>query len=87
MFFAVNYAIKNVRILLRKCKVTVMKMIHVISLLLVVLGGFNFALSGIGINLFHTMFGGANLTILYIVIGVSTLYHVVPVLKTHLAAL
>lgn len=64
-----------------------MKMIHVITLFLVILGGLHFALTGFGINLLGTVFGGANLTILYIVMGVSTIYHVLPVLRTHLAAL
>ena len=49
--FYADYAIKKVRIILRKCKVSFMKLIHVISLLLVVLGGLHIALSGLGINL------------------------------------
>ncbi len=65
-----------------------MKMIHVLTLFLVVFGGLHFALTGFGVDLIGTVFGTAtNLTILYIVMGVSTLYHVVPMLKTHLAAL
>jgi uncharacterized membrane protein YuzA (DUF378 family) len=64
-----------------------MKMIHVITLFLVILGGLHFALTGFGINLLGTVFGGVNLTVLYIVMGISTIYHVVPVLKTHLSTL
>lgn len=64
-----------------------MKVIHVITLFLVILGGLHFALTGFGINLLTAVFGGLNLTLLYIVIGVSTVYHVMPVLRTHLAAI
>jgi uncharacterized membrane protein YuzA (DUF378 family) len=65
-----------------------MKMIHVLTLFLVVLGGLHFALTGFGMDLIGTIFGtGTNLTILYIVMGVSTLYHVVPMLKTQVSAL
>ncbi len=61
-----------------------MKVIHVITLFLVILGGLHFALTGFGINLLTAVFGGMNLTILYIVMGVSTIYHVLPILRTHL---
>lgn len=65
-----------------------MKMIHVLTLFLVVLGGMHFTMMGFGVNLIGTIFGtGTNLTFLHIVIGLSTLYHVTPMLKTHLAAL
>ncbi len=64
-----------------------MKVIHVITLFLVILGGLHFALTGFGINLLGTVFGGMNLKILYIVMGVSTIYHVLPVLRTHLASI
>ena len=64
-----------------------MKMIHVITLFLVILGGLNLILSGLGINLFGILFGHANLTVLSIVIGVSIVYHVMPLLKKQLAAL
>jgi uncharacterized membrane protein YuzA (DUF378 family) len=65
-----------------------MKMIHVLTLFLVVLGGMHYALMGFGTDLIGTIFGtGTNLTILHIVIGLSTLYHVTPMLKTHLATL
>ncbi len=64
-----------------------MKVIHVITLFLVILGGLHFALTGFGINLLHAVFGGMNLTILYIVMGLSTIYHVLPVLRSHLAAI
>lgn len=61
-----------------------MKVIHVITLFLVILGGLHFALTGFGINLLTAVFGGLNLTILYIVMGLSTIVHVMPVLRTHL---
>ena len=64
-----------------------MKVIHVITLFLVILGGLHFALTGFGINLLPALFGTMNLTILYIVMGVSTIYHVLPVLRTHLASI
>lgn len=64
-----------------------MKMIHVLSLFLVILGGVHFALAGFGVDLLGMIFGGANLTILYIAMGVSTLYHVIPVFKAQVAAL
>ena len=64
-----------------------MKMIHVIALLLVVLGGVHFALSGLGINLLAILFGGGHLAVLYIAMGVSTLYVAMPALKAKLAAL
>ena len=64
-----------------------MKMIHVISLFLVILGGLHFALTGIGINLIGAIFGHADITILYIVMGLSTIYHVMPLMKTHMSNL
>ncbi len=68
--------------------VRTMKMIHVLTLFLVVFGGLHFVLTGFGINLIGTIFGhSTNLMLLYIVMGVSTLYHVVPMLKTHLHTL
>jgi uncharacterized membrane protein YuzA (DUF378 family) len=65
----------------------VTKVIHVITLFLVILGGLHFALTGFGIALLPAIFGTLNLTILYIVMGVSTIYHVAPLLRTHLSAL
>lgn len=64
-----------------------MKLVHVITLFLVILGGLHFALTGFGINLLGTIFGGTNMTLLYIVMGLSTIYHVMPLLRTHLAAI
>lgn len=64
-----------------------MKMIHVISLLLVILGGVHFVLTGLGIGFLTTIFGGSNLTVLYVLMGISTLHHMIPVFKTHLATL
>ena len=64
-----------------------LKVIHVLTLFLVILGGLHFALTGFGINLLTAVFGGMNLTILYIVMGVSTIIQVLPVLRTHLNAI
>ena len=64
-----------------------MKLIHVISLFLVILGGLHLVLTGLGVNFLVTIFGGANLSILFILMGVSILHHGIPVLKSHLAAL
>ena len=65
-----------------------MKMIHVITLFLVVIGGLHLALTGLGVNLLGTVFGiTTNLTMLYVVIGISTIYHVVPMLKTNISTL
>lgn len=64
-----------------------MKMIHVIAMFLVIIGGIHFALTGIGIDLFGAIFGGANLMILYIAIGVSTLYFAIPVFRAKISAL
>lgn len=60
-----------------------MKLVHVITLFLVILGGLHFALTGFGINLLTAVFGGLNMTLLYIVIGLSTIFHVMPLLRTH----
>ena len=65
-----------------------MKMIHVITLFLVVIGGLHLALTGLGINLLGTVLGvTTNLTMLYVVIGISTIYHIVPMLKHNLTTL
>jgi uncharacterized membrane protein YuzA (DUF378 family) len=59
-----------------------MKLVHMITLFLVVIGGLHLTLSGIGINLFGTVFGtGTDITTIFtVLIGLSTLYHVVPML-------
>lgn len=67
--------------------VTNMKMIQIISVFMVILGGLHFALLGLGINVLGMIFGGANIAIIHIVIGVSTLYHIVPMFKARIAAL
>ena len=63
-----------------------MKIFHVLTLLLVVIGGLHFALNGIGIDLLGTVFG-QHIAAFHIAIGLATLYHVVPSLKAKLAAL
>ena len=63
-------------------------MIQVITLLMLVIGGLHFALTGIGIDLLGQVFGtGKNLTVIYLLMGVSTLYHGVPMLKNNLKTL
>ena len=62
-----------------------MKIVHLISLLLVVLGGVHAVLGTIGMNLFGTVFGGGMIvTVLQLVIGIATIYYVFPLLKTRL---
>ncbi len=63
-----------------------MKLIHVLMLFLVVIGGLHFALSGIGIDLVGSLFG-ANMSALYVIMGISTLYYAVPVLTQKLSSL
>ncbi len=63
-----------------------MKLIHVLMLFLVVIGGLHFALSGIGIDLVGSLFG-ANMSVLYVIMGLSTLYISVPVLTEKLGKL
>lgn len=65
-----------------------MKLLHVLTLFFVVIGGLHFALAGIGIDLLGTVFGtGTHLTVLYIIMGISTLYHVLPMLTAKLSSL
>lgn len=65
-----------------------MKLIHVLMLFMVVIGGLHFALAGVGIDLLGAVFGaGSHLTILYIIMGLSTLYYVVPMLTAKLSTL
>lgn len=63
-----------------------MKLIHVLMLFLVVIGGLHFALSGIGIDLVGSLFG-TNMSVLYVIMGLSTLYYAVPVLTEKLSKL
>jgi uncharacterized membrane protein YuzA (DUF378 family) len=62
-------------------------MFQVITWFLVVIGGLQFALSGIGINLMDSVFGGSHQALMGVAIGMSVLYHAVPALKSHLAKL
>lgn len=65
-----------------------MKLVHVLMLLFVVIGGLHFALTGIGIDLIGSLFGvGAHLAVLYIIMGLSTLYLSVPLLTSKLSTL
>lgn len=61
-----------------------MKLIHVISLLLVVIGGLHFALTAIGINLLGMVFGSLNMAIVNLLIGLSIIQHVWPSVKGEL---
>jgi uncharacterized membrane protein YuzA (DUF378 family) len=63
-----------------------MKIIHLIALFLVVLGGVHVALGAIGIDMFGTLLGtGVHMTVINFLIGIATVYYVLPMLKTHLA--
>ena len=61
-----------------------MKLIHVISLLLVVIGGLHFALTAIGINLLGMVFGTLNMSIINLLIGLAIVNHVLPSVKSEL---
>ena len=65
-----------------------MKLIHVLTLFFVVIGGLHFALSGIGIDLLGSLLGaGGHLTAFYVILGLSILYHGVPMLTNKLSTL
>ncbi len=59
-----------------------MKFIHFITLFLVILGGLNWGLIGlVDLNLVTTLFGtGVLTTLVYIMVTVSTFYHVFPIM-------
>ncbi len=63
-----------------------MKLIHVISLLLVVIGGLHFALIAININLLGMLFGSLNMSIVNLLIGLAIIQHVLPSVKAELGA-
>lgn len=63
-----------------------MKLVHVLMMFLVVIGGLHFALTGIGIDLVGALFG-THMSILYVLMGLSTLYYAVPVLTQKLSTL
>lgn len=63
-----------------------MKMVHMVTLFLVILGGLHFALMGLGINLLGIIFGGIPIAVIHLAIGASTLYHVLPIFKARLAS-
>ncbi len=64
-----------------------MKIIHLITLFLVVLGGLNLVLTTVGVDLLGILLGaGIHITILHLVIGLGTVYYVFPMLRSHLAA-
>jgi uncharacterized membrane protein YuzA (DUF378 family) len=62
-----------------------MKFFHVITLLLVLLGGLNWGLVGlINLNLITTMLGtGALTTITYLLVTVASFYHIFPMVMKH----
>ncbi|MBN8544053.1 MAG: hypothetical protein J0M34_07305 [Alphaproteobacteria bacterium] len=64
-----------------------MKIIHLITLFLVVLGGVHTIFSTLGIDMLGTLLGsGIHMTIIHFVIGLGTVYYVLPMLKSHLAS-
>ena len=65
-----------------------MKIIHVLTLILAVIGGVHFTLMGFGTDIIGTIFGtGDHMTMVHMAIGLSILWHITPMLKTHLATL
>jgi uncharacterized membrane protein YuzA (DUF378 family) len=65
-----------------------MKMIHVITLFMAIIGGMHFVLTGIGgTDLITTIFGTTHTTLIHLIIGASIMWHVTPMIKTHLATL
>lgn len=63
-----------------------MKLVQILSWFFVVMGGLHFALSGIGVDLIGAVFGG-HVALLSIIMGVSILYHGVPMLTAKLSSL
>lgn len=63
-----------------------MKLIHLIALLLVVIGGFHAVLSIVGLNILGIFGTGVHVVVLNLVIGLATIYYVFPILKSHLNA-
>ena len=64
-----------------------MKIIHLITLFLVVLGGLHLVLHTVGIDLLGMVLGaGVHLTVINLVIGLGTVYYVFPMLRSHLVA-
>ncbi len=63
-----------------------MKFFHLLTLLLVILGGVNWTLMGVlQVDLFTMIFGTSIITtIIYLLVTVFTLYHVFPKLMEHL---
>lgn len=65
-----------------------MKMIHVITLILATIGGIHLTMMGFGHDIIGSIFGsGDHMTMVHIAIGLSTLWHIGPMLKTQIAAL
>lgn len=64
-----------------------MKLIHLIALVLVVVGGIHAVLSAVGVNMLGGILGvGVHMTVLHLVIGLATIYYVFPILRSHLNA-
>lgn len=65
-----------------------MKMIHIITLFLAVIGGMHFFLMGFGTDLIGSIIGNSDhMMIINIIIGMSILWHITPMLKAQLAAM
>lgn len=62
-----------------------MKLIHVLTLILVLVGGINWGLVGLmNLNLVTTIFGtGAITTVVYVLVTVSSIYHIFPMVMKH----
>ncbi|MCI5050153.1 MAG: DUF378 domain-containing protein [Rickettsiales bacterium] len=62
-----------------------MKLFHIFTLILVLLGGINWGLVGlIDMNLITTLFGTGGLTTLvYVLVTVASCYHIFPMIMKH----
>ena len=63
-----------------------MKLIHVMSLLLIVIGGLHFALTAIGMDVLGVLFGSINMNVVNLLIGLAILHHVLPSVKAAIGA-
>lgn len=65
-----------------------MKLVHIVSLLLVIIGGINWTTVGLmDMNIISTIFGaGGVTTLVYVLVTVSTCYHLVPRMMEHIKA-
>lgn len=65
-----------------------MKLVHIVSLLLVLIGGINWTTVGLmDMNVISSIFGsGGVTTLMYVLVTVATCYHLVPRVMDHIKA-